>query len=418
MFSLFTALPLAGEVTYAKEVSRVVQAKCQQCHRPNDIAPFALTNYDDAVNWSEDIKRVVSAGLMPPWKPVPGHGEFRDGFGLTTQEKDDLLAWIANGTPLGDPADLPEPLPARGDWLLGEPDLTVQMPEAFMPPRARDTYRCFVLPTGLDEDKYVSGIDVLPGNRSSVHHVILFLDETGKSEELDAAEEGPGYSCLGGPGTPIAGNLSLSDIGNLASSLAYTLGGWAPGTRPQLLPDGVGIPLNKKARIVMQVHYYTNVSRAPDQTRVGLYFSKTRVRKPLFFLPLVQQKLNIPPDKADHVESMNLTIPFFLDNQVINIFPHMHLLGREISVDAVRGRETTPLIKIDQWDFNWQGPYTFVKPVGVPAGTSLRLSCKYDNTTANPRNPSNPPKRVTWGEGTEDEMCVVFLGITLDRFSF
>jgi hypothetical protein len=178
------------------------------------------------------------------------------------------------------------------------------------------------------------------------------------------------------------------------------------------------MPLSKKARIVMQVHYYTAVSREPDQTRVGIYFSKTRVQKPMFFLPLIQQKLNIPPDQADHVESTSLTIPFFLDNHIINVFPHMHLLGREIRLDVTRFGETTPLIKIDNWDFNWQGPYTFVEQQGVGAGSTVKLSCKYDNTTANPRNPSNPPKRVTWGEGTEDEMCVAFLGVTLDRFNF
>ena len=418
LLSFLTTIPMSAEVTYAKEVSRIVQGKCQQCHRPNDIAPFVLATYDDAVAWSEDIKRVVSAGLMPPWKPVAGHGEFRDSFGLTAQEKSDLLAWVDGGTPLGDVAEMPEESPAKGDWALGEPDLIVKMQEAFTPPRAKDTYRCFVLPTGLDEDKFVSAIDVVPGNRAAVHHVILYLDSTGKAEELDAAEEGPGYNCLGGPGTPIVGNLSLADIGNLAASLSYTLGGWAPGTRAHLLPDGIGIPLGKKTRIIMQVHYYTNVSRDPDQTQVGIYFAKTKVRKPMFFLPLVQQRLNIPPDKVDHVESMNLTIPLFLDHKVINVFPHMHLLGKEISVDLVRGGTTTPLIKIDAWDFNWQGPYTFINQQSVAAGSTLRLTCKYDNTTSNPRNPSNPPKKVTWGEGTEDEMCVAFLGITLDRFNF
>lgn len=418
VFSVLSTLPLAAEVTYAKEVSRIVQGKCQQCHRPNDIGPFALSTYEDAVAWSADIKRVVGAGLMPPWKPVAGHGEFRDNFGLTEQEKIDLLAWVDGGTPLGEISDMPEALPQKGEWSLGEPDLVVKMTEPFTPVRGKDTYRCFVLPTGIDEDKYVSAIDVVPGNRASVHHVILYLDSTGKAEELDAAEDGPGYNCLGGPGTPIVGNLSLADLGNLASSLTYTLGGWAPGTRAHLLPEGVGIALSKKTRIVMQVHYYSAVSRDPDQTRVGIYFAKSKVEKPMFFLPLVQQRLNIPAGRADHVESMNLTIPLLLDHKVINIFPHMHLLGTEIRVDMVRGGTTTPFIKIDQWDFNWQGPYTFTNQQSVAAGSTLRLTCKYDNSPANPRNPSNPPKRVTWGEGTEDEMCVAFLGITLDRFNF
>ena len=414
---LLTTLPLAAEATYAKEVSRIVQGKCQQCHRPNDIAPFALTTYDDVVAWSEDIKRVVNAGLMPPWKPVAGHGEFRDSFALTAQEKIDLLAWIDGGTPMGDQADMPEVLPARSEWSLGEPDLTVKMAETYTPPRGRDTYRCFVLPTGLSADKYVSAIDVVPGNRQSVHHVILYLDSTGKAQELDAADEGPGYNCLGGPGTPIAGNLSLADLGNLASALTYTLGGWAPGTRAHLLPEGVGIPLSSKARIVMQVHYYSAVSREPDQTRVGIYYAQTKVEKPMFFLPIVQQRLNIPAGKADHEETTTFTVPLLLDNHVINVFPHMHLLGQEIKMEMTRGTNTTPLILIDKWDFNWQGPYTYTNPLAIAAGATVRLTCKYDNSVNNPRNPSDPPKRVTWGEGTEDEMCVAFLGVTLDRFN-
>ncbi len=415
--SLLTSLPLAGGVTYAKEISRIVEGKCQQCHRVNDIAPFELTTYDDVVAWAADIKRVVSAGIMPPWKPVAGHGEFRDSFALSGQEKADLLAWIEDGTPMGDVAEMPEIKAPAGEWSLGEPDLTVKMTEAYTPPRGKDTYRCFVLPTGLTADQYVSAVDVVPGNRQTVHHVILYLDSTGKAEELDAAEEGPGYSCLGGPGTPIVGNLSLADLGNIASAFSYTLGGWAPGTRAHLLPDGVGIPLSKKARIVMQVHYYTTVSREPDQTRVGIYFSKTKVDKPMFFLPVVQQRLNIPAGKADHVESTSFTIPLLLDNHVVNVFPHMHLLGQEIKMEVTRGGNSTPMILIDQWDFNWQGPYTYEKPLAIAAGSTVRLTCKYDNSTNNPRNPSNPPKRVTWGEGTEDEMCVAFMGVTLDRFN-
>jgi len=415
--ALLMTLPLSGEVTYAKEVSRIMQGKCQQCHRPNDIAPFALSSYDDAVAWSDDIKRVVNEGLMPPWKPVAGHGEFRDSFALTTQEKVDLLAWIDGGTPMGNEGDMPEALPTKGDWSLGEPDLTVKMAESFTPVRGRDTYRCFVLPTGLEADRYVSAVDVVPGNRQSVHHVILYLDSTGKAEELDAADEGPGYNCLGGPGTPIVGNFSLADLGNLASALTYTLGGWAPGTRAHMLPAGVGIPLSKKARIVMQVHYYSAVSRDPDQTRVGIYFAKTKVEKPLFFLPIVQQRLSIPAGKADHMETATFTVPFLLDNHVINVFPHMHLLGTEIKLEVTRGSSSTPMMLIDKWDFNWQGPYTYTNSLAVPAGSTVRMSCKYDNSTNNPRNPSNPPKRVTWGEGTEDEMCVAFMGVTLDRFN-
>jgi len=402
-----------GQPTFHKEVSRILQGKCQQCHRPNDIAPMELTTYEQAVDWAQDIKRVVNEGIMPPWKPVAGHGKFRDGYGLTEQEKQDLLAWIDGGTPLGDAADRPEPLPARGEWSLGTPDKEFSMPEPFTPVRGRDIYRCFVIDPQLDEDKNVSAIDVLPGNRKSVHHVILYLDTTGEAEKLDAEEEGPGYSCYGGPGTPL---LSANGVGNLSLDLlSFSLGGWAPGARAQHLPAGTGMFLSKRAKIVMQVHYFTSVSVEPDQTRIGLYYSPGRVDKRLIFLPMVQTRLALQPGDANASVNFNFLLPPLLDAKVINIFPHMHLLGTDIKVEAMRGNTVTPLIWIDKWDFNWQGAYTYEEPVALPALTNLRLTCKYDNSANNPRNPSNPPKLVRWGEGTEDEMCVAFLGVTLNN---
>lgn len=405
-----SGLAVHGQPTYTREVSRILQSKCQQCHRAGDIAPMELATYEQTVDWAADIKRVINEGIMPPWKPVEGHGKFKDGYGLTAQEKQDLLAWIDGGTPQGAIEDMPEPLPERGDWVLGEPDQIVQMPEPYTPARGRDVYRCFVIDPQLDGDKFVSAVDMLPGNRKSVHHVILYLDNTGAAEKLDAAEEGAGYTCYGGPGfDPVsASNLSVD-------ALSVTLGGWAPGARPQHLPEGVGMFLGKNTKIVMQVHYYTNVSLDPDQTRVGLYYAKGNVKSRMFFLPLVQQRLMLPAGNPKAQVNYSLTLPPLFDAKVINIFPHMHLLGTDIKVEAVRGNTTTPLVWIDKWDFNWQGAYTYQEPIPVAALTSLRMTCTYDNSAANPRNPSNPPKVVRWGEGTEDEMCVAFLGVTFDR---
>ena len=173
--------------------------------------------------------------------------------------------------------------------------------------------------------------------------------------------------------------------------------------------------LGKRTKIVMQIHYYTNVSTEPDQTTIGLYYSKGNVSQRLLFLPLIQTRLDIPPDNPKYAATASLLIPPLLDMKVINIFPHMHLLGTDIKVEANTLGKTNSLIWIDKWDFNWQGAYTYTEPVPLSAFTNLRATCTYDNSTANPRNPANPPKRVRWGEGTEDEMCVVFLGVTLDR---
>ncbi len=415
---LMFAVSCFAEVTFTREISRIVQTKCAHCHRPNDIAPFSLQTYEQVAAWKDDILRVVTGGVMPPWKPVAGHGVFRDNFSLSEEERNQIKAWVEADAPLGAPADLPEPLADAGEWILGEPDLVVQMPEAYEPPRGRDMYRCFVLPTEFNTTQFVSAVDILPGDRRYVHHVILFLDTSGVAEKLDAEEEGPGYTCFGGPRTPALPDASLSSL--LGNGIG--LGGWAPGTRPRLLPDGIGMQLPPKARIVMQIHYYARGGTAPDQTKVGIYFAKSKVERRLIFVPIVpldsrgNVSLTIPAGAAEHEVKSEFIVPPLLDAHLINIFPHMHLLGRQIRSSAIRlnGKEE-PLVFIDNWDFNWQGAYTYVDPIALPAFSRIKLSCTYDNTENNPRNPSNPLKTIHWGEGTEDEMCLVFLGLTFDR---
>ena len=399
-----------SQPTYTREVSRIIQAKCQRCHRPNDVAPFALMSYADASTWVEDIKRVIVERRMPPWKPVPGHGDFRDNFGLTEDERITIVQWADAGAPEGDPNDLPEPLPDTGEWHLGEPDHIVQMPEPYLVPRRKDTYRCFVIPSGLEEDKFVSAVQIVPGNRQVVHHVILFLDTTGQAEKLDEKDPDAGYECFGGPGIDV-GSGGLTAILDLTAGL----GGWVPGSRAQHLPAGVGLFLPQRAKIVMQVHYYPAGRPGPDQTKVGLYYSKTPVERRMRYLPVVNTTFAIPPGAPDHEVRAAFPVPPLLDAHLIQIVPHMHLLGRKIEVEAERRGQTTSLVKIDDWDFNWQGVYTYVEPVPLPALTTVRLTCRFDNSSENPRNPSNPLTTVRWGEGTEDEMCLVFLGVTFDR---
>jgi hypothetical protein len=415
--SLLVAAVATAQITYTRDVASIFQAKCQICHRSGDIAPFTLDTFEAASDWRDDIKRVITEGRMPPWKPVPGHGEFRGNFSLTDEEKRKIVDWVDTGAARGEDTDLPPPPEPRGDWVLGEPDLVVQMSEPYAPPRGKDMYRCFVIPTNFDTQRFVSAVDILPGDRRSVHHVILYLDTSGKAEELDARDEGPGYTCFGGPGTPVELLALETVLGN-----GVTLGGWAPGTRPNHLPDGIGMHVPAKAKIVMQVHYYGRRAGAEDQTRVGLYFNKTPVNKRLLWFPILpldsrgRIDLNIPADAERHEAKAEFIVPPLLDAKVINVFPHMHLLGREIKMDVLKpDRTEVSLGFINDWDFNWQGPYTFVDPVAIPAFSRVRLSCTYNNSASNPRNPNNPVKPVSWGEGTEDEMCVNFLGITLDR---
>jgi Copper type II ascorbate-dependent monooxygenase, N-terminal domain/Copper type II ascorbate-dependent monooxygenase, C-terminal domain len=396
-----TVVPCFGQPTYSKEVSRIFQAKCQQCHRDNDIAPFALKDYDTAVAWSEDIARVVTDRIMPPWKPVAGHGDFRDSFALTDDDRQTILDWVAAGTPQGDPADMPDPLPDRGQWVLGDPDLVLPMTQEFNVPRGKDVYRCFVLPGTFDTTQYASAFDVVPGDRKLVHHVLLFADTKGEAAKLDGQDGQPGYDCFGSPGI----SLSINSV----------LAGWAPGQRPHFLPDGIGVELPKNSQIVMQVHYYPIGRSGVDLTRVGVYFSKVDIQQRLFNIPVLNTSFKIEAN-ADS-QQVNATFPVlpFLDGKVISVYPHMHLLGTKINVEVTDSTQNTrPMIYIDNWDFNWQGPYTYVDPLVVKSGSTIKLTCTYNNSDSNPKNPNNPIVPVGWGERTTDEMCLAFLGVTLD----
>jgi hypothetical protein len=408
LLALIASAPLAmAEVTYSKEISRLYQAKCQSCHRAGDIAPFALDSYGAAATWGEDIQRVVREKIMPPWKPVDAQGMFKNDFSLTEEDRQTILDWYLAGAPEGDAADLPEPAPDTGEWQLGEPDAVIQMPELYNVPRRKDIYRCFVVPTGFDEDVWLKSVQVVPGNRQVVHHVILYLDETGRSAELDAMDEEPGYECFGGPGDGI-------QLG--AGTMA---GGWVPGTRVGLLPDGVGLLLPKGARVIVQMHYYPAGKEHSDQTKVGLYVAKATetMNRRLVYLPLVNTSFRIPAGANDHEVAASVPVLPGLTAQVYMVVPHMHLLGKRIQVMRTKlfSRANDSLVKIDDWDFNWQGFYAFAEPMQLNVFDTLKISCRFDNSEENPRNPSTPLKDVRWGESTEDEMCLSFLGLTFDN---
>jgi len=408
----------SAETTYTRDISRIIQAKCQQCHRPNDIAPFALTTYDDVVTYAEDIQTVLKAKRMPPWKPVADVGAFRDSYALSDEDRNTVLNWIAAGMPQGDPADAPDPLPVSDSpWQLGDPDLILTMPEYTPPQRATDTYRCFVLPTGLTENRFISATQALPGNPQITHHVLLFLDEVGEAEKLDGADGQPGYNCFGGPNLSsviTSGNLLAPGITGTDFLHGLMLGGWVPGSRTRRLPEDIGVPIPKGARIVMQVHYHPSGRPGTDQTRLGVWFADTsKIKHRLINVPIANMKFEIPAGDSNYQVKASLTTP--LAAKIITVAPHMHNLGRQIVVEVQElGGKTTPIIRIDDWDFNWQGFYTLAEPASIPLFATVKVTSVYDNSDGNPKNPNNPIVPVGWGERTIDEMCLAFVGVIFD----
>ena len=386
-------------VTYSRDVSRVLQKHCQQCHRPEGIGPFALLTYEQAVSWADDIQSFTADRTMPPWKPVDGFGEFHNRRVMPQAEIDLLAAWVKAGCPEGNAKELPEPLTFNDSWTMGEPDVIIQPSESFeLYASGKDVYRCFVLPTDFDRDVYVAALEVLPGNAKVVHHVIAFLDISHRSEELDAADPGLGYATNAGfPGFFPAGGL----------------GGWAPGNSPRRLPEGMAKVLPKGANIVMQVHYHPSGKPETDLTRLGLHFAKPPVTRAVRSIPVMPaggplSGMKIPAGAKYHEVTASLTLP--RDLMAVAITPHMHLIGRDMKVTATLPDATVvPLIHIQNWDFNWQEGYAFREPVSLPMGTRINMVAHFDNSAENPTNPRNPPQLVKWGEQTTDEMCIAFI---------
>jgi hypothetical protein len=393
---------VTGGPTFSNEVVRIFQNHCQSCHHPGDIAPFSLMTYGDAAPHADAIKYMTQTRQMPPWKATAGCGDFAEARVLGADEIDTVAKWVDNGAPQGNVADLPLQKDFDGGWALGKPDLVLSYTESYKPPVTGDMYRCFPMPETLPADTYVSAIDIKPGDRETVHHVIAYLDTTGgESQKLDEADEGPGYTSFGGPGFSV-------------TSLSATLGGWAPGARPVMLPDDVALLMPAQSRVVLQVHYHPHgIKTVPDHTEIGIYYAKKKPNKIVRILPLFNNTFTIPPNDPNYRVT---TTPFsaFFAVHLYLIAPHMHLLGRKMHVTATlpNGNEKC-LINVDDWDFNWQGMYQYKDPIAIPVNTKLALEAYYDNS-GSWRNPNDPPKAVSWGEQTTDEMCIAFIGFTVD----
>ena len=402
--------------TFNKEVVRIMQTSCQSCHHPGDIAPFSLMSYKEARPWAAAIREAVLMKKMPPWKPQAGCGEFLDERGLTQDEIKTIVAWVDGGAPEGAAADAPAPIQFSDSWPQGEPDFVADMNVDYTPPQGKDTYRCFSVPAAsLRGDRFIQGLDVRPGNRKIVHHVIAYADPGGKSVALDEKDPGPGYSCFGGPGFSIS--LSPSDI---LAGKAIMLGGWAPGSRGYFAPESTGIKMAGAAadRVVLQVHYHPTGEPETDHTSAGFYFAKKPVSKSLLLLPLVNQTFTIPAGAKNHEVTASFDVPSLLTGKLVGVTPHMHLLGKQIKVEMTPpGGQPQCLVNIPSWDFNWQGSYLYKNAIAATAGSRIKLTCIYDNSTDNPFQPNNPPKPVRWGEETTDEMALAFLAFTLDAFS-
>jgi len=388
-----------AKVTYAQDVAPLLNQKCVSCHRPGEVAPFSLVGYENAKKWSGMIKGTAEKRIMPPWKAVHGYGEFLDENRLTDDQINVLRQWHEQGAPRGNGKQEPKPPTFSSEWTLGKPDLIISPSKPFkLDAEGEDVYRNFVIKTDYKEPVWITGMDVRPGNKKVVHHVIAFLDKAGASHKLaDANTDGQeGYVGTGG------------GVGILPSG---SLGGWAPGVRARHTPEGTAFRLDPGTTVVMQVHYHKSGKPEEDQTKIGLYVTKEAPKKEIDLHWMFNFAVNIQPGDKEY--KLSRTYVFKEDRTIYGVMPHMHLLGRSMKswLEFPDGK-IQPLVHVDDWDFNWQLNYAFKQPIKVPAGSKQIVEAIYDNSSDNPRNPNNPPKRVTWGEGTNDEMFLLITAFT------
>jgi len=390
-----------GRVTYARDIAPIIQAHCTSCHRPGQSGPFSLLKYVNVSRHANQIVEVTRSRFMPPWKPEPGFTPFRGSQRLTDHELSLLEAWVKAGKPTGVAADLPAPVQYDDGWPLGEPDMVLKMEESFaIPASGPDIRRYFVIPAHLHEDRLITAIDFRPGAAQSVHHASFFLDSKRQGRRLDEADEGPGYAGFGGPRFQPDGTLSS----------------WFPGMSPHKLPNGMGRLVTRGSDIVAEIHYVTTGKPERDRSSIGIYFAPRSARHLVVEMQIGNKDIEIPAGEKKHHERASYTLP--AATELLDITPHMHMLGREIKVWArAPGGKVTPMLWIKDWDFNWQGQYAFAESVRLPKGTKIIVDAWFDNSSDNLLNPNSPPKTVRWGDDSTDEMLLCTFQCTCESMN-
>ena len=385
-------------VTFNRDVAPVLYENCTYCHRPGEAGPFSLLTYTDARQRARLIAAAVSSHTMPPWQPESEDGEFSGDRRLSAREIETLVRWADAGAPEGDAADAPVPPQFIAGWQMGAPDLVVEMPEAFaVPADGADVFRNIVIPIPLGERRVVRAVEFRPGNPRVVHHARMLFDDTGDIRRLDAAEPGVGFGGMDVPGARFPDGHFL---------------GWAPGKMPSR--GGFAWPLDPGNDLVVQLHLKPTGRVEPVQVSVGFYFTDTPPTTTPVMIRLGSKVIDIPADSRDYEVIDRFTLP--VDVRALSIYPHAHYLCKDMLVLARRpnGKADT-LLRIPNWNFNWQDEYTYAQPIDLPKGTTIEMRYRYDNTSGNPRNPSVPPTRVRFGSGTRDEMGELLLQVLVRR---
>jgi hypothetical protein len=385
----------APGVSFHKDIEPILQARCQECHRPGEVGPMPLMTYEQARPWAKAIKSAVVQHTMPPWPVNPHFGKFANDRSLTSEQIDLLTAWVDGGAPEGNPVDAPKPRTWVDGWNIPTPDAILEMPIAFeMPAKGRVEYQYIVIPTGFTEDKWIQMVEVRPSDRTITHHAQIFIREPGSKWLADQK-----------PGVPL-GVANSSGMGSEVLAI-YTPGMvpdvWKPGSA-KLIPAG--------SDLVFQMHYTATGKAGSDRTRLGLVFANEPPKERVFTMYGVNPMLSIPPGDPNY--KAETIIPINEPMTMLTLFPHMHLRGKAFQYELIYPNgETETLLKVDNWSLNWQLSYKLAKPIELKPGMKVKATGWWDNSPNNPANP-DPTKNVKWGEQSWEEMLVGFFDAAVD----
>ncbi|MCS6979727.1 MAG: hypothetical protein NZM15_06480 [Flavobacteriales bacterium] len=388
------------QVTWSEHVAPILYQKCTGCHHNGGIAHFSLMQFSEAAVVANAIKQAVVSKKMPPWPPDPDYSVFAHERRLSDAQISTIVQWVDGGAPEGNPALAPPPPVYTQQYDIPQPDVVATMPQ-YIVNTSSDLYRCFVIPVNAGPgNKFISEMEIVPGNPSIVHHVLVYADDSNQPLQMDANDPEPGYTSFGGTG----------------SSSSKLIGGWVPGSSTFKYPSGFGVKISGNTNIILQVHYPAGVSGQLDTTSVRIKFATGAGIREVYINPLINHvtsltngPLVIPPNEIKTFNAQ-FTVPGY-DFSNLFVAPHMHLIGRSVVCWLVTpAGDSLPVIRINNWDFHWQGFYFHKKLQRVPANSVVYARAVYDNTPNNPFNPNQPPALVTAGEATTDEMFLIYFG--------
>ncbi|MGH9384970.1 MAG: tetratricopeptide repeat protein, partial [Vicinamibacterales bacterium] len=384
-------------VTFADDIAPITRSRCLTCHTSGGDAPFSLASLDDVRRRASMIVAVMKSGYMPPWKPVDGFGDFQGARRMTTDEIAIIDRWVRNGMAPGSGPHLAPAPDSTMAWERGEPDLVLSLPIYTLRADGRDIFRNFVVAVPVAATRYVRGLQFRPRSRA-VHHANIRVDSTSGSRRLDEADPMPGYEGL------IARSADFPDGHFL---------GWTPGQLAPVLSDDSSWRLRPGADLVVQLHLRPTGKPEEIAPIIGFYFSDREPSKTPTMIRLGRQDLDIPPDASAHTISDSFVLPTAVEVHAIQ--PHAHYRARSMQAWAnLPDGSRRPLIRIDDWDMNWQDRYVYVSPFRLPAGTRVTLDYVFDNSVGNVRNPDRPPVRARWGWRSADEMADLWIQVMTD----